>query len=320
MKKLTLTTQITNDNLIYVQDFNRKIIKAAILSVKNLFNADEFSLIKESVDKSTSQNALHPLHMQLATGIIKPENLNNPQAREILKKSFLARSESQPVRIIDFNTSDLEELKVIDWTNSFFNSHLDEEGKTYLKKGNEVSEKAKLNLIKSFDFLEQEWPLYFDLGKNLCSHIALVSSSRFQSGVTLNTFGAIFTNIMKKLQYPEVLEIYVHEVAHLHLLAHEQSTQFVLNEDEKVESPLRYEMRPLRGTFHSCYSLVRMTEVLHKYITKYREDDFALEMFKNNRSRLNKGLTILAEKANLSEDGNILFQSMQAKLKEFDIK
>lgn len=319
MKKLTLTTDINNENLIYVQEFNKKITKAALSVAKNLFNENDLSLIKECVEKTADKNALHPLHMQLAVGLIKTENINNQQSLEILKKSFLNLSKSQDIRIIDFGQSDLEELKILDWTHSFFNTHLDETGKTYLLKGNDVSEKAKVNLAKAFDFLKQEWPIYSELGKRLCSHIALVSSSRFQSGVTLNTFGAIFTNIMNKLQYPEVLEIYVHEIAHLHLLAHEQGTVFILNEDEKVESPLRYEMRPLRGTFHSCYALVRMTEVLQKYVNRYPKDAFALEMYKNNRERFNKGLTIVSEKAQLSEDGKRLLESMLQKQNEFKI-
>lgn len=319
MKKLVLTTEITQDNLTYIEEFNKKISKAAIFSIKDQFNKNELSLIKESVERSSAQTALQPLHMQLAAGLIKNQNLNSEAAKEIIKNSFLEMPFGREIQFVDFKQNDLEVLNILDWTKSFFDSHLDENGTTYLIKGNEVSEKTKTNLLRAFDFLNEEWPEYSELGKRLCSYIVFVSSSRFQSGVTLNSFGAIFTNIMNKLQYPEVLEIYVHEVAHLHLLAHEQSTKFILNEDEKAESPLRHEMRPIRGSFHSCYALVRMTEVLQKYIKRYDADDFAHEMYKNNRIRLSKGLTVISEKAKLSEEGNLLLQSMQNKLKEFKI-
>lgn len=319
MKKLVLTTDITQDNLNYIAEFNKKISKAAIFPIKNHFNENELNLIKESVERSSAQTALQPLHMQLAAGLIKNEKLNNDAAKEIVKNSFLEMPFGREIQFIDFKQNDLEALQALDWTKFFFDTHLDENGTTYLIKGNEVSEKAKTNLLKGFDFLNNEWPEYAELGRRLCSYIVLVSSSRFQSGVTLNTFGAIFTNIMNKLQYPEVLEIYVHEVAHLHLLAHEQTTQFVLNEEEKVESPLRQDMRPLRGSFHSCYALVRMSEVLQRYTKRNPEDEFALEMFKNNVVRLKKGLLIVNEKAKLSEEGKELFNSMQNKMSEFKI-
>lgn len=319
MKKLVLTTEIKQENLNFIEEFNKKITKSAFLTVKDLFKKDDFELIKDKLDKSATHLAVHPLHMQLATNIIKKSDLNNERALEIVKLSFLQISGERKIQFIDFSQRDLESLNVLDWTKSFFNTHLDESGNTYLIKGNEVSEKAKLNLLKSFDFLNSEWPEYAELGRRLCSFILLVSSSRFQSGVTLNTFGAIFTNIMNKLQYPEVLEIYVHEVAHLHLLAHEQSSQFVLNEEEKVSSPLRPDVRPLRGTFHSCYALVRMTEVLHRYILKYPDDKFALEMFRNNVDRLVKGLSIVKEKAKLSDEGLVLVNSMRNKIHDFKI-
>ncbi len=312
-----MTTEITQDNLCFIQEFNKKISKAAILSIKDQFNKNEINLIKESVERSLAQIALQPLHIQLATGLIKIENLNKEASKEIVMNSFIEMPFGREIQFIDFNQRDTETLKNLDWTKSFFDAHLDESGTTYLNKGNEVSEKAKINLLKAFDFLKKEWPEYAELGRRLCSYIVFVNSSRFQSGVSLNCFGAIFTNIMNKLQFPEVLEIYVHEVAHLQLLAHEQTTQFVLNQEEKVESPLRHDMRPLRGSFHSCYALVRMTEVLYRYIKINPNDHFALEMFKNNVTRLKKGLLIVNEKAKLSEEGKELVNSMQKKIIEF---
>jgi hypothetical protein len=52
LKKLVLTTEITQDNLCFIQEFNKKISKAAILSIKDQFNKNEINLIKESVERS----------------------------------------------------------------------------------------------------------------------------------------------------------------------------------------------------------------------------------------------------------------------------
>lgn len=91
MKKLVLTTDITQDNLNYIAEFNKKISKAAIFPIKNHFNENELNLIKESVERSSAQTALQPLHMQLAAGLIKNEKLNNDAAKEIVKNSFLEK-------------------------------------------------------------------------------------------------------------------------------------------------------------------------------------------------------------------------------------
>jgi HEXXH motif-containing protein len=78
-------------------------------------------------------------------------------------------------------------------------------------------------------------------------------------------WGGMFINAARRRTPLELLEVLVHESAHLLLYAFTQHEPLVLNDEaERYTSPLRTDPRPMEGIYHATWVSARMTYAMHK--------------------------------------------------------
>jgi len=86
----------------------------------------------------------------------------------------------------------------------------------------------------------------------------------FDGGSAPMLWGGMFVNAARQRTPLELLEVLVHESAHLLLYAFTQHEPLVLNDEaERYDSPLRTDLRPMEGIFHATWVSARMALAMH---------------------------------------------------------
>lgn len=85
----------------------------------------------------------------------------------------------------------------------------------------------------------------------------------FDGGSSPMLWGGLFINAARRRTPLELLEVLVHESAHLLLYGFTQHEPLVLNDEaERYPSPLRVDPRPMEGIFHATWVSARMAHAM----------------------------------------------------------
>ncbi len=139
----------------------------------------------------------------------------------------------------------------------------------------------------------------------------------FDGGSSPMLWGGLFLNVARRRTPLELLEVLVHESAHLLLYAFSQHEPLVLNDEaERYPSPLRADPRPMEGIFHATWVSARMA---HAMEILGRSADLgealrhqALEAMETDRANFLAGEAVIRAHAKLTSTGRRLIDSATA--------
>lgn len=214
----------------------------------------------------------------------------------------------------------------IEWINPFFKSEFKkilmeerlEQASYFNLEGNEF-ENVKSYLLFGLKTLENHFPIYFNEINELVTDILLVKGTELKAGTSFNFFGIIYINTLYKCKkLYEVLDVLIHEASHLLLHLKNYKDPLVLNPSDIVESPLRKEKRPLIGTFHASFVLVRIIDVLSGALRKGLIENSDLnecnELVRYYFHRATLGWNVIEENAELTPEGAKIMQESKTLL------
>jgi hypothetical protein len=142
-------------------------------------------------------------------------------------------------------------------------------------------------------------------------------SLNFDGGSAPMLWGGMFINAARQRTPLELLEVLVHESAHLLLYAFTQHEPLVLNDEaERYTSPLRRDPRPMEGIFHATWVSARMAYAMHTLAHSPRLDAAlrhqALAATQVDITNFAAGHAVIQSHARLTETGRQLIDAAAA--------
>lgn len=137
--------------------------------------------------------------------------------------------------------------------------------------------------------------------------------SMFDGASTLYLWGAVITRIGKKSRV-DLAQTLAHESGHLLLFGLTMGKPLVENPyDERYESPLRSDARPMEGLVHAAYVLARMHYTLRSLISGGQmtpeEEDEARRQLAHYDDSFGAALPTIERHGRFTSDGATIFQS-----------
>ena len=147
----------------------------------------------------------------------------------------------------------------------------------------------------------------------------------FDGGSAPMLWGGMFINAARQRTPLELLEVLVHESAHLLLYAFTQHEPLVLNDEaERYDSPLRNDPRPMEGIFHATWVSARMAYVMHILSRSPRLDDAlrreSLVASQVDIANFAAGHAVIQSHARLSETGRQLIDAAAAAMQAIALR
>lgn len=177
-----------------------------------------------------------------------------------------------------------------------------------------------LSFIKNSKCNELSYELYHYL-----SHIILFDGKGITGGSSTRNVGAIYIRVPLQKKEKEsskleslpdfiyYLEQIIHETAHLHLDMLMEFDGLILNDvEETYESPIRIDLRPMRGVFHATYVLARLLYVFNTI--KFHDiefDEIRINRLKVIFELLGVGINSIKRDAKLSFYGKKILKEME---------
>lgn len=129
-------------------------------------------------------------------------------------------------------------------------------------------------------------------------------------------WGAIFLNVCSG-SVLQVVETLVHESAHMHLFALSMDGDIVLNPyDQRLDSPLRDDPRPMDGIYHATYVLGRMhygiKTILESGLLDECQQTEGQTMLLNISQSFKQGVSTVETSADLTERGQKIMAETRA--------
>jgi HEXXH motif-containing protein len=180
---------------------------------------------------------------------------------------------------------------------------------------------AERHVHAAKEALDLVWP---EAGRNiarLVTDIVWFSAPTQESSTDPAVFGAIYMNPTHQWRVPRFVEVLLHETAHLGLNIKTLVDPMVKNREVRTESAFRTDLRPLSGSLHAGYVLVRMVYGLRLYAaSRYDlpDKDDAAEIVRLIWPRLVKGVQILEDHAELTAGGRLLLDSFRDAVRELE--
>lgn len=139
----------------------------------------------------------------------------------------------------------------------------------------------------------------------------------FDGGSSPMLWGGMFINAARKRSPLELLEVLVHESAHLLLYAFTQHEPLVLNDEaERYTSPLRTDPRPMEGIFHATWVSARMAYAMYELSRSPQLDTAlrsqALVATQVDLANFNAGHSLIKAHAILTETGRGVIDAANA--------
>ena len=134
----------------------------------------------------------------------------------------------------------------------------------------------------------------------------------FDGASTFYLWGAVFLNVDRLPNRVALAEALVHEVGHCHLFGITLGAPLVENPaNERYESPLREDPRPMDGIVHAAYVLARMMYCLDRLIASGaltpEETDAAIAALRRDRGLFSEGLALIDRHARFTPTGETVF-------------
>jgi HEXXH motif-containing protein len=147
----------------------------------------------------------------------------------------------------------------------------------------------------------------------------------FDGASTFYLWGAIFLNIDRLPTRVALAEALVHEVGHCHLFGITLGAPLVENPaNERYDSPLREDARPMDGVVHAAYVLARMMYCLDRLIASgvlaRDEADAAMAALRRDRALFDEGLVIIDRSARFTPTGAAVFDHARRFVQAIEIR
>lgn len=139
------------------------------------------------------------------------------------------------------------------------------------------------------------------------------SSVRFDGGSHFQLWGALFLNAERHPGEQAIVEVVAHESAHSLLFGFSTDEPLVFNPDEeRYESPLREDARPMDGLYHATFVLARMHWAMSRLAASgalpAEQREAAEEARERDRRHFEAGYGVVAEHGALSDTGKKLMR------------
>lgn len=170
-------------------------------------------------------------------------------------------------------------------------------------------------ISEALQTLSNAMPTWYEEIQVLVSEIVILDAINLNAGSSFDLFGLIYINYnYKPDKLIDSLDFIIHESAHLYIYLLSYQDSLILNApDERYESPLRKDKRPLIGNYHACFVLARVLCVL-KYLHHHNalpsEESFYLdELLEHYKIRFFAGYELLNKHGRFTDLGRKLLES-----------
>lgn len=150
----------------------------------------------------------------------------------------------------------------------------------------------------------------------LVREVRMVSSDRIGGMSSMRFYGTVFIRPpvdprSAESDLAQIVSALVHETSHLCLHGMMTAEPLVINGDERFESPLRRDPRPMSGIFHAVFVLARLAYIFGLWSKEVPASSVIQSHLDDSRSRLDKGLEVVRQNAELTPAGSELMGSIQ---------
>lgn len=170
-------------------------------------------------------------------------------------------------------------------------------------------------ISKALKILSSVMPDWYEEIQVLVSEAVILDAINLNAGSSFDLFGLIYINYnYKPDKLTDAFDFIIHESAHLYIYLLSYQDFLILNSpDERYESPLRKDKRPLIGNYHACFVLARLLYVL-KYLHHHKaipsEESFYLdELLEHYKIRFFEGYELLSKHGRFTDLGRKLLES-----------
>lgn len=119
----------------------------------------------------------------------------------------------------------------------------------------------------AFQLVQAIWPEMYEEAQDFIRKMILFKGKEVIGFTDFRYHGSVFLHYerLRDASIPEVAEEIIHEASHVRLNAAMAAIPMVLNdENERYDSPLRPDRRPMMGVFHQMYVLARLCYFFEK--------------------------------------------------------
>jgi hypothetical protein len=180
-------------------------------------------------------------------------------------------------------------------------------------------DRNKINISKAFSIIKQIDIEYYEEILAFLDTIILVGANNINAGSSVDMLSMIFLEV-KYINNPiDMIEIIIHEIAHMYLHFLNVDDALILNDSKELfESPFRKEKRPMMGVFHATFVAARIAHFFHK--VKYsnvltNQGIFIDEKISINRQRFEKSILIVEKHAKTTNMARQIIHTMPLLLK-----
>ncbi|SRR6266545_3682036 len=178
----------------------------------------------------------------------------------------------------------------------------------------ELSELAPA-LYQAAERIKELDPGMADEMQEYVRQVRLVDSDVIGGMSSLRFFGVIFLSRPRAVEANELEERLfgglVHETSHLHLHALMATDPLVLNGDERFDSPLRKDKRPMLGIYHATFVLARLTLMFGRWHQTDPGRESVAQQLSDAQTRLARGVATIRAHAHLTQRGTELLNSIE---------
>lgn len=313
----TFTWVVSPSSLTEVKMYKKGVLKTLLKKTTgNQYTPQLIQRISEQRDLVQYDSYIHPGLVGMS--LDAEEGFDSTESREKYIDHLISLvGEKKPITYIpSLDALESVQFKNFNWPTISLKKQADQlladtKVDPLLTIGSEFAESGKVHFENSFGYLKTVWPEVYELTRGLISYVVWFTSPTYWSSTQGLSFGAIYVGPRANWNMLHYYETLLHEGGHLHLMIKEMYSPFVKNPLAKLKSPLRDDLRPVRGVFHACFVLSRMAEGMHRISTldtPFKLD--ALSMAKLNTERLNRGLSSLNAVADYTPAGKELVDSI----------
>lgn len=182
-----------------------------------------------------------------------------------------------------------------------------------MKIGSHIAKQSEERVNIAIDTLKVIWPEMASQLSLLCTRIVWFRAPSFWSSTAPYAHGAIFVNPLTEWGICHFMDTLAHESGHLSLMIKQTFDPMLLNPQQRQESPLRKDSRPLIGIWHAVFVLFRICKALTYYLNSnfnHGDRDQAAVLLLDYQSRLSKGIQTLALAAEWTDSGRVFYEEL----------
>jgi|GEM_PF-4390388 len=164
-------------------------------------------------------------------------------------------------------------------------------------------------ICQGLDTIQDIDPPQFNDITQFIKNFIIVKSDTLKAGSTFDAFGFIYMSVFPQDKDAfDALDYIIHETAHHYIYALSTIDELVINDfEERFDSPIRKDPRPMLGLFHAAYVLAKLIHFFEKMINRPDLHTFDLKRVTDRlelyRYQYQEGLAIIEQQGQLTEMG-----------------